>query len=425
MPEPVVVPPPIVQPLPPFLQEFASSYPALSTAVFALGLAIIAWVAFEVTHRYVLQWLYHLGQRTTVEWDDALVKRGFFRLLGWAVPLLIVRAGLPYLPALGPGVTVLLQRTIVALIVVVAALAITAFIRAFGDVYEDTPYAATKPIKSYTQALHLIVFALTLIFLFGVIFGRNPLLVLSSVGAASAILLLVFRDSLLSLVAGMQLTANDHIRVGDWIEMPQFMADGTVIDVALNTVKVQNWDLTFTIIPAHRFLEDSFKNWRGMESSGGRRIERCIFLDMKTIRFLTPAEIEDLRRFAIMREYFDAKLRDIAEWTTHNPLALEHPVNSRRLTNIGTFRHYVIRYLKSRPDIHQAEHDFIIRQLEPTPTGLPLEIYVFVKDTKWAVFENIQSDIFDHLLAIVPEFGLRVFQSPSGWDVTQPKGSSA
>ena len=143
------------------------------------------------------------------------------------------------------------------------------------------------------------------------------------------------------------------------------------------------------------------------------------------IELRTPAEIEDLRKFAIMREYFDDKLRDLAEWTKRNPLALEHPVNSRRLTNIGTFRHYVIRYLKSRSDVHQAEHDFIIRQLEPTPTGLLLEIYVFVKDTKWAAYENIQSDIFDHLLAIVPEFGLRVFQSPSGWDVTQPKGAAA
>jgi len=235
----------------------------------------------------------------------------------------------------------------------------------------------------------------------------------------------VFRDSLLSLVAGMQLTANDHIRVGDWIEMPQFMADGTVIDVALNTVKVQNWDLTFTIIPAHRFLEDSFKNYRGMQASGGRRIERSVTIDLRSIRFLGSDEIDDLRRFALLRTYFDEKLRDIAEWTTENPQALEHPVNSRRLTNIGTFRHYVVRYLKSRPDIHQAEHDFIIRQLEPTPTGLPLEIYVFVKDTRWEVFENVQSDIFDHLLAILPEFGLRLFQSPSGWDVTQPKPVAA
>lgn len=416
---------PALPTLPPLLQEFATANPAWSTFVFALGLGLAAWLAFEVSHRYVLRWLYHLGKMTTVAWDDALLKRGFFRLLAWAVPLLIIRAGLPYLPALGPGVTVGLQRTIVALIVVVAALAITAVIRAFGDVYEDTPYATTKPIKSYTQALHLIVFALTLIFMFGVIFGRNPLLVLSSVGAASAILLLVFRDSLLSLVAGMQLTANDHIRVGDWIEMPQFMADGTVIDVALNTVKVQNWDLTFTIIPAHRFLEDSFKNYRGMQASGGRRIERSVTIDLRSIRFLGSDEIDDLRRFALLRTYFDEKLRDIAEWTTENPQALEHPVNSRRLTNIGTFRHYVVRYLKSRPDIHQAEHDFIIRQLEPTPTGLPLEIYVFVKDTRWEVFENVQSDIFDHLLAILPEFGLRLFQSPSGWDVTQPKPVAA
>jgi len=406
--------------LPPFLQDSYATNPVLTTVVMALALGLVAWLAFEVSHRYVLRWLYHLGQKTTAEWDDALLNRGFFKLLAFAVPLLIVRAGLPYLPALPDAVVVPLQRTIVALIVVVGSLAITAFIKALSDIYEESSYAATKPIKSYTQALQLIVFGLTLIFLFGVLFGRNPLLVLSSVGAASAILLLVFRDSLLSLVAGMQLTANDHIRVGDWIEMPQFMADGTVVDVALNTVKVQNWDLTFTIIPAHRFLEDSFKNYRGMEASGGRRIERSIYIDLRSIRFLRPDEIEGFKRFYLLREYFDSKLNELSAWTAEHPEALEHPVNSRRLTNIGTFRHYVIRYLRSRPDIHQSDHDFIIRQLEPTATGLPLEIYVFVKDTRWAVYENVQSDIFDHLLAILPEFGLRLFQNPSSWDEKPP-----
>lgn len=406
--------------LPTFLAQYVSDDPARATVTLGLGLLVIAWLAYEVTHRFVLQWLYHLGRKTKVEWDDALLDRGFFKRLAFAVPLLVVRAGLPYLPALPDAVVVALQRTIGALIVVVAALALTALIRAMSDVYENTTYAETRSIKSYTQALQLIVFGLTLIFLFGVVFGVSPLLVLTSVGAASAVLLLIFQDSILSLVAGMQLTANDHIRVGDWIEMPQYMADGTVVDVSLNTVKIQNWDLTFTVIPAHRFLEDSFKNYRGMETSGGRRIERSINIDLRSIRFLTQQEVEALRRFALLRPYFDAKLADIAAWTEAHPEALEHPVNSRRLTNIGTFRHYVSRYLRARTDIHQSGHDFIIRQLEPTATGLPLEIYVFVTDTRWEVFENVQSDIFDHLLAILPEFGLRLFQYASSWDERPP-----
>jgi len=226
----------------------------------------------------------------------------------------------------------------------------------------------------------------------------------------------VFRDTLLSLVAGIQLTGNDLIRVGDWIEMPQFNADGDVVDIALNTVKVQNWDRTFTVIPTHRFLEQSFKNWRGMQASGGRRIKRSVLLDMSSIRFLEPDEVDDLRRFAVLRPYFDAKLREIDAWTEDHPEAREDPVNARRLTNVGTFRAYVAAYLRGRPDIR---HDmtFLVRQLDPTPEGLPLEVYVFVADTRWAVYEGIQSDVFDHLLAILPEFGLRVFQQPSGADV--------
>ena len=198
--------------------------------------------------------------------------------------------------------------------------------------------------------------------------------------------------------------------------MPQFNADGDVVDIALNTVKVQNWDRTFTVIPTHRFLEHSFKNWRGMQASGGRRIKRSILLDMSSIRFLEPAEIDDLRRFAVLRPYFDAKLREIAAWTEDHPEAREDPVNARRLTNVGTFRAYVAGYLGGRPDIRD-DMTFLIRQLDPTPEGLPLEVYVFVADTRWAVYEGIQSDVFDHLLAIAPEFRLRVFQKPSGADV--------
>ncbi len=398
------------------LDAWVAAHPAWATLAIGAALLLLAWLAFALTRRYLVAILGEWGRRTRFTFDEALHERRFFRRLAWAVPLLVVRTGLPYLPLLPDDVTVAVQRLIAAGMLLVIAGAVGAFVAAFGDEYAKRPQAAARPIKGYLQAIVLVVYVAIAIVVTATLIGRDPLLILGGLGAASAVLLLVFRDTLLSLVAGIQLTGNDLIRVGDWIEMPQFNADGDVVDIALNTVKVQNWDRTFTVIPTHRFLEQSFKNWRGMQASGGRRIKRSVLLDMSSIRFLEPDEVDDLRSFAVLRPYFDAKLREIDAWTEDHPEAREDPVNARRLTNVGTFRAYVAAYLRGRPDIR---HDmtFLVRQLDPTPEGLPLEVYVFVADTRWAVYEGIQSDVFDHLLAIAPEFGLRVFQQPSGADV--------
>lgn len=400
------------------LQEWAAAQPVIASLVVGVALVAVAYLAFEVTRRYLLTLLARIGSRTRLVWDEALRNQQFFNRLAWAVPLLIVRVGLPYVPALPDGVVVVVQRLVSAAMIIVVANAVGAFIRAFGDIYARSPNAASRPIKSYLQGIVLVVYALAAIVMIAALIDRDPLLILSGIGAASAVLLLVFRDTLLSLVAGMQLTSNDLIRVGDWIEMPQFNADGDVVDIALNTVKVQNWDKTFTVIPTHRFLEHSFKNWRGMQDAGGRRIKRNINIDMSSIRFLEPQEIESLRRFALLRDYFDEKRAEIAEWTDQHPAATENPVNARRLTNVGTFRAYIARYLQERPDIRD-DMTFLVRQLQPTAEGLPIELYVFVADVRWAVYEGVQADVFDHLLAILPEFGLRVFQAPSGNDFRQ------
>jgi miniconductance mechanosensitive channel len=248
------------------------------------------------------------------------------------------------------------------------------------------------------------------------VLNRSPLLLLSGFGAMTAILLLVFRDTILSLVASVQLTAQDMVRVGDWIEMPQFGADGDVVDVQLHTVKVQNWDKTITTIPTHRLISDSFKNWRGMSQAGGRRIKRALFLDVSSIRFQTKEEIDRFRRFALLEEYIDQKEKELATYNEGLPRKVDANVNQRRLTNVGTFRTYVFNYLKHHPRIRQ-DMTLLVRQLAPGPEGLPLEIYCFTDTTAWAVYEDIQSDIFDHFLAIVPEFGLRIYQKPSGADV--------
>ncbi|MEH7010449.1 mechanosensitive ion channel family protein, partial [Neobacillus niacini] len=231
----------------------------------------------------------------------------------------------------------------------------------------------------------------------------------------SAVLLIVFKDSLLGLVAGIQLAANDMVRVGDWIEMPKYEADGDIIDISLNTVKVQNFDKTITTIPSYALISDSFKNWRGMQASGGRRIKRSLFIDTKSITFCSEEMIEKFKTIQFLSEYITTKEHEIAEYNAMNEINRHNPVNGRALTNIGIFRTYINQYLQHHPGISQ-EMTLLVRQLAPTENGLPLEIYAFTNDIRWHVYETIQSDIFDHLFAVAPEFGLHIFQNPSGND---------
>lgn len=398
------------------LQEWATSQPLLSTLVVAAALAVISYLAFVITRRVLIAALNRLTVRTATVWDDALKQRRFFYKLSHFVPLLIIRAGLPYLPALPEGIALALQRVIAVLVVIAIARALVALINTFGDVYARTPQAVERPIKGYLQVVALAVYFLTGVVAIAMLLDRDPLVLLTGIGAASAVLLLIFQNTILSLVAGIQLTNNDLIRIGDWIEMPDMNADGDVVEIALNTVTVQNWDKTMTIIPTHNFLGKSFKNWRGMQASGGRRIKRSLDIDMSTVRFLDESDVERLSRFAVLEPYFEEKRADISAWIEEHPEAQEDVVNSRRLTNIGTFRAYVTRYLRAHPQIAQ-DMTFLVRHLQPGPRGLPLEIYVFVNDVRWAIYEGVQADVFDHLIAILPEFGLRLFQEPSGSDV--------
>ncbi|MEL7312575.1 MAG: mechanosensitive ion channel domain-containing protein, partial [Pseudomonadota bacterium] len=243
----------------------------------------------------------------------------------------------------------------------------------------------------------------------------SPLLFFSGLGALTAVLLLVFKDTILSLVASVQITTSGIVRVGDWVEMPQYGADGDVIDIALHTVRIQNWDKTVTTIPTHRFISDAFKNWRYMSSSGGRRIKRAINIDLGSVRFLGRSEVDGLRAFALLRDYIDQKRAELA--ASNEKLEDDGNVNARRLTNLGTFRAYIVAYLKHHPAIN-ANMTLLVRQLDPTPTGIPLEVYAFTRSTDWAEHEGVKSDVFDHLLAIAGDFDLRVFQSPSGSDLT-------
>ena len=234
----------------------------------------------------------------------------------------------------------------------------------------------------------------------------------------AAVLMLIFQDTILSLVASIQINASGMVRIGDWIEIPQLNVDGFVIDIALHNVTVQNWDKTYSIFPTKKLISESFKNWRGMEESGGRRIKRSLHLDQTSVHFLTDSDIAELKKLVVLDSYLKEKDDELKQWNTDIAAQGKDTVNMRRLTNLGTFRAYIDHYLRNHPEIHQ-ELLLSIRQLQPTATGIPLEIYCFTKDVRFVAHENIQADIFDHLLAILPVFGLRVFQQPSGFDLSR------
>jgi miniconductance mechanosensitive channel len=281
---------------------------------------------------------------------------------------------------------------------------------------------SVNSIKSYVQLLKLLLYVVASIIILAELIDRSPLILLSGLGAMSAVLLLVFKDTILSFTAGVQLANNDMLRLGDWIDMPQVGADGYVIDIALHTVKVQNWDKTITTIPTWRLMSESYRNWRGMFSSGGRRIKRALRLDASTIHFLDSAEFEHLSQIALLQAHLQEKRRDLLATNEAYQVRFGElgrlPANQRRLTNIGCFRAYVDAYLRAHQGINQSMI-LMVRTLEPTAEGAPLELYCFTSSTAWVDHEKTQADIFDHLLAILPEFGLRLYQSPSGSDMRQ------
>ncbi len=376
-------------------------------------LILIAWMSNWIAKKIAHNIIGRLLARSPIGEEADAVTRIVARLAN-LVPTLIVSTGIlavPHLPAWAP---ILVRNVATGFAILTIALAIGAAMDLGNHVYARRPSAGSRPIKGYVQVGKIVIFCITAILIVAALIDRSPILLFSGLGAMAAVLMLVFKDTILSLVASVQLTSNDMLRVGDWIEMPKYGADGDVIDIALHTVKVQNWDLTITTIPTHKLIEDSFKNWRGMSESGGRRIKRPLMIDQNSVRFLTEEEADGLERFKLIRPYLDVKEAEIAAWNLAKPDRAD-AVNARRLTNIGTFRAYVAAYLKAHPRITD-KMTLLVRQLSPSPEGLPIEIYCFTATTAWGEYEDIQSDIFDHLIAILPEFSLRLFQQPTGLD---------
>ncbi|MCJ8008857.1 mechanosensitive ion channel family protein [Lederbergia wuyishanensis] len=375
-------------------------------------IALLCIIANFITKKIVIRIINHYVTKTNFKWGNIILQRKIFRKLSHIVPALIIYNFSETFPSHQHWIV----KAAVTYIIIVILMIIDSFLNAVDDIYRTYEISKIKPIKGYIQVVKIVVFIIGGIIIISSLMGESPVILLSGIGALSAVIMLIFKDSLLGLVAGIQLTANDMVRVGDWIEMPKYGADGDIIEISLNTVKVQNFDKTITTVPSYALISDSFKNWRAMQTSGGRRMKRPIFIDTNSITFCTEDMIEKFKNIHYLSDYIIQKESEIEEYNKKNEINRMNKVNGRAMTNIGVFRAYITKYLKNHPGINQQMTQ-MVRQLEPTDHGLPLEIYAFSNDVRWAVYESVQSDIFDHLFAVAPEFGLRVFQNPTGYDL--------
>ncbi len=378
-------------------------------------LAAASFATFLLVRLILGRGLIAISSRTKTKIDDVLVEKLKPFRIAWLAPLTLI-----YLLAdLVPTYQLWIERGTLFLILWISALTLNALLDALNIFYESSTTYKGVSIQGYLDIVKIFIILAAVILSISLISGQSPIALLTGLGALTAILLLVFRDTILSFVASLQINTNDLVKEGDWIEVPSYDADGDVINMTLHTIKVQNWDKTISVIPTHKIMEVSYKNWRGMQESGGRRIKRAIYIDLGSIRFCDEEMLTRFRKVDILRDYLDQRLVEIERERVEKGIEIDSPLDSRQLTNLGTYRAYIEAYLRTQPNIYKEGMTFLVRQLAPGPTGVPLEIYVFTTTTEWIEYERIQADIFDHLLAAIPVFDLRVFQEPTGMDFTR------
>jgi miniconductance mechanosensitive channel len=382
-----------------------------------LAVLVVAILSYYVMRCLLKRIVNQVVTKTKNTWDDELLNSKIFTWIALIVPVVIVWHAAPHAIITQhsgmPFVSGIIQMTARVLMIVLTFLSANSLLNIVERIYDRYEVSRELPIKSLIQVIKIGLILITIIFIISNLIGTPAVMIFSGLGAMTAIMMLIFKDSILGLVAGVQLSANRMVARGDWIEMPKFGADGEVLEVALTTVKVRNWDKTITTIPTYALISDSFKNWRGMNNSGVRRIKRSINIDMSTIRFLDDTMLAQMKKITLLQNYLKEKEQEITEWNTSQADdIMENPVNSRALTNLGTFRAYVREYLKNHPKIDEHQ-TLLVRQLQPTEHGIPIELYIFTNDNRWEYYEDIQSDIFDHLLSILDQFNLRAFQAPS------------
>ena len=395
--------------------NFLDMYARLSSVIVTvLAMIVLAMIVHWITKWVVVKIIHRLVEKTKTDWDDYLLKHKVFQSLSHLTSALVFYYSCGFSDI--AEVTSLLTTFTNIYFVIIFVKVVSGTLKAANDIYLTTPYSASRSIKGYIQLVMILVYFIATIFIIAFIFKKSPLGLLTGLTAFAAVLLLVFKDPILGLVASIQLSANNMLKPGDWIEVPKHNANGTVVDISLTTVKVQNGDKTISTIPTYSLVTDSFLNWSGMEESEGRRIKRFINIDMKSVQFCDDQMLNKFKKFKLITNYITEKQNEIIEHNKSLGVVDDLIPNGRRQTNLGVFRKYLEEYLKNNPYIHN-DMTFLVRHLQPTESGIPIEIYVFCKEKQLSNYESIQADIFDHILAVVPEFGLRVFQAPSGSDI--------
>ena len=382
--------------------------PILAQLIFALVAVALSYLLTLITRRILIIQLSRWFKRTSNQYDDFILDHNLLRVVARIIPGLVFYAVAPLFPALA----VWIQRLSFGYVVLIVAFILSGVLDVLHDIYKTTEGSNERPITGYVQIVKIIIFIFVAILVISILIDQSPWVLLGGLSALTAVIMLVFQDTILGLVASIQLTYNKMLAIGDWIEMPNYNADGELLEVTVNTVKVQNWDKTITTIPTYKLIADSFRNWRGMEESGGRRIKRSIYIDMRSVRFCDEAMLERYGDMRFLKDYIREKREEIQIYNAELGVEIDDLINGRWLTNIGTYRIYMLNYLHNHPQVSQ-EMTLLARQLQPTENGLPLEVYFFCTEQRWAQFESIQADIFDHFLAILPVFDLWVFQRES------------
>lgn len=390
--------------------------PMISTSIILLVIALTSLLIHISLHWGVLRAISHKAQHSKPWWDEALFKHGLFKRLALTLQGVILYTQAKIWLDSESAALPLIEVVTELWILLYALLSLFSLLDTVNEFSQYSGRARQLPLRGIFQGIKLVTTVIALILLIAILIGKSPLLLFSGLGAMTAVLLLVFKDPILGFVAGIQLSANNMLAVDDWLEMPKYGADGDVIDISLTTVKVRNWDKTITTIPTYALISDSFKNWRGMQETGGRRIKRAVFIDATSVRFLSEDDIARLRKLQLLSDHIETKLKEIAEDNKLRNIDPSSPANGRRLTNLGVFRAYLTAYLKANNKIHKSLIQ-MVRQLDPGENGIPLEVYAFSNDTNWVAYESIQADIFDHIFAVMPEFDLRVYQNPTGYDM--------
>lgn len=368
-------------------------------------MAVVAWLTYWMAKKWLAKLVVKLAGKTATNWDDLMFDTHFFNCFAFFITPIVVQLLSAYMEW---NHSILLQKTINIWVVVAVVLLVSAILDGINRIYDSYPVARNRPIKVFMQVIKIFIYCIAVIVVVSIIMDKDPRALLVGLSAFAAVLMLIFKDAILGFVAGVQLIANRMVKLGDWIVMPSANADGEVLEINLTTVKVQNWDKTISTIPTYRMVSESFTNWRGMEESKGRRIKRSVNIDVQSIHYLTDAELEVLKKSVLLKDYITGKLEELERYNAER----KTPLDARRMTNVGTFREYMEMWIASNPDIAQ-DMTHMVRQLQPGPTGLPLEIYCFSSRQKWIEYERVQADIFDHLYAVIPLFNLRIFQYPS------------